>query len=130
MSCGLYCGMTQTSYYRLCRSLLKQIFEETGESKIMKRIIALSAILVAGAMAMACGGDVKNTAANVAANANKMAANAMNAASNAMSQAGNAMNTATNAMSQAGTAVNSAANAMKAANAAVAPANAANATKK
>lgn len=83
----------------------------------MKRIFALLAVLVIGALGMAaCGGDAKNTAANNVANANKMVANAMNAVNSAMSQANSAMNAASNAMSQANSAMNAVSNAMKAAN--------------
>ena len=79
----------------------------------MKKIIALSAVLVMGALGMACG----DSAANNTANTNKMVANAMNAANssmaNAANQMANAMNSASNAMNAANSAMSNAANAMK-----------------
>ena len=53
----------------------------------MKKVIALTAVLVLGALGMAaCGGAESN---NAAANANKAIANAMNAANSAMANASN-----------------------------------------
>ena len=92
----------------------------------MKKIIALSALLVMGALGMACGDGGAN---NAAANANKMVANALNTAANISANAANQMQTAANTVANA---ANAATNAMKpAANAPSANAvNAANANKK
>ena len=78
----------------------------------MKKVIALSAVLVMGALGMACGDGGAN---NAAANANKMAANAMNTA-NAM--AANAVNAANAMTANAVNAVKDAVNTAKPANAA------------
>jgi hypothetical protein len=85
---------------------LDLIFEKTGEPKVMKKVIALSAVLVMGALGMACGDSAAN---NANATANKAVANAMNSAANAMA---NAANQAATAANSAATAANSAANAM------------------
>jgi ABC-type transport system involved in cytochrome bd biosynthesis fused ATPase/permease subunit len=65
----------------------------------MNKIIALSALLVLGALGMACGDGGAN---NAATSANKMVANAMSNAANAManaaSQAQSAANTVANAV--------------------------------
>ncbi len=93
----------------------------------MKKVIALSAVLVMGALGMACG---DSGAGNAAANANKAVANAMNTANAAMANAGNAvnsaMNTANSAMANVANAVKSATNTANSAPAA----NAANANAK
>ena len=68
----------------------------------MKKIIALSAVLVMGALGMACGESAAN-------NANAKVANAMNAAANAANTAANA---AANAANQAATAANTVSNAV------------------
>lgn len=87
---------------------LDLIFEEDRRiNKGMKKIIALSAVLVIGALGMACGDTATN---NTAANANKAVANAMNTAANAMANVANQVQTAANT---ATTAANTAANAMK-----------------
>ena len=68
----------------------------------MKKVIALSAVLVMGALGMACGEAASNNAANKASNAMANAANAManaaNAAANSMANAANAMANTANAM--------------------------------
>jgi len=69
----------------------------------MKKIIALSAVLVMGALGMACG----DSAANNTANANKMVANAMNAANSAMANAANQLANANAQMSNAMSTANS-----------------------
>lgn len=74
----------------------------------MKKVIALSAVLVMGALGMACG----DAATNNAANTNKTVANALNAAANAMNAAANV---AANAANQAASAANTASNAMSSA---------------
>ena len=89
----------------------------------MKKVIALSAVLVMGALAMACGDGGAN---NAVANANKTMANAMNAANSAMANANAAVANATN---QIQTATNNMANAMNKAPS-TGPANTANANAK
>jgi len=90
----------------------------------MKKITALFAVLVMGAIGMsACGG---NSATNAVANTNKTVANAMSAANNAMSQANNAINQAQSAINAASNAIRVSSNAVnittnKPANAAAAP---------
>ncbi|MBK9216340.1 MAG: hypothetical protein IPM59_12260 [Chloracidobacterium sp.] len=85
----------------------------------MKKVIALSAVLVMGALGMACGEAANtNTAVNKAANAANAAANAMNAAANTMA---NAANTMANAANKAADAANKATDSVKPSNAA--PAN-------
>jgi len=77
---------------------LDLIFEEDRRIKlVMKKIIALSAVLVMGALGMACG----EAATNANANANKTVANALNAAANAANAVSNAANTVSNAMKPA-----------------------------
>jgi hypothetical protein len=103
---------------------LDLIFEKTGESIPMKKVIALSAVLTLGALGMACGDAATN---NTAANANKAVANAMNTAANVMA---NAANQAATAANTAANAANAAANAMSNKPAANAMANNANANMK
>lgn len=83
---------------------------KTGESNYMKKIIALSTLLVLGALGMACGDGGAN---NMATSANKISANAMNTAQSAMNTAQSAVNMAANSTATAANAVSSAANAMK-----------------
>jgi hypothetical protein len=88
---------------------LDLIFEKTGESIHMKKVIALSAVLGLGALGMACGeaANTANTMANKAANtaANAMA-NAANTMVNTMANAANTMaNTAANTMANAANAM-------------------------
>jgi hypothetical protein len=90
---------------------LDVIFEEDRRIKNhMKKIIALVAVLVMGAIGMACGDSGVN---NAAANANKMAANANAMASNAMQQANNTMQSVNNSVANATKQVGNAVNAMK-----------------
>ena len=72
----------------------------------MKKVIALSAVLVLGALGMACG----QPASNANANANVNRANVANAITNAANAAANAAQTAVNTAQNA---VNAAANAVK-----------------
>ena len=106
---------------------IKFSFEEDRRINLdMKKIIALSTLLVLSALGMACGPDTSNANAN----ANKAAVNAMNAAANAANSAANAMANAANSMASSANSMANAANSManKAANAPMA--NAANANKK
>ena len=64
----------------------------------MKKVIALSAVLVMGALGMACGDAASN---NAAANANKAMSNAANAMANAANAMANAANAAANAATTA-----------------------------
>jgi hypothetical protein len=73
----------------------------------MKKIIALSSLLVLGAIGMACGDGGAN---NAMTSANKMTANAMNTAANMMANAASQVNSAANQVSSASNAM---ANAMK-----------------
>ena len=114
--------------------LLKAVFARTskkldlnfGEDRrikiVMKKVIALSAVLVMGALGMACGDAATNSAANKAANAANTVANAANAAANTMANVSNAMANTANAMANTANAM--ASNANKAANATNAAANA------
>jgi hypothetical protein len=77
---------------------LDLIFEKTGELNVMKKVIALSAVLVMGALGMACGDGGAN---NAAANANKTVANAMANANAAMANANAAVANATNQLQSA-----------------------------
>jgi len=87
--------------------ILDLIFEEdTGETFYMKKLIALSAVLVMGALGMACGDAPAN---NANANANR---NTMTAANQALNTAANAVNAAANAVSNAASAVANAASNM------------------
>ncbi len=86
----------------------------------MKKVIALSAVLVMGALGMACG----DTAANNTAN--KTVANAMNSVANAANSAANAMANAANAMANTANSMANSANAMANKPANTAPANNAN----
>src|SRR4051812_15210727 len=69
----------------------------------MKKVIALSAVLVLGALGMACG----DSGANNSAKTNKMVANAMNAANSAMANASNQLANANAQVSNAMNAINS-----------------------
>ena len=69
----------------------------------MKKVIALSAVLVMGALGMACGDAGTN---NSAANANKAIANALTTANAAAANAANQIQTATNQIANAVNAVN------------------------
>ena len=81
------------------------IFEEDRRiENIMKKTLALSAVLILGALGAAC-----DSATTPNANVNKT----MNAANTAMNAANTAMNAANNAMNAANTAMNTANNAMK-----------------
>jgi len=75
-----------------------KFFEKDRSLQIkMKKVIALSAVLVLGALGMACG----QPASNANANANKAIANAANAIANAANAAANQAQTAANAVSNA-----------------------------
>ncbi len=87
---------------------LDLIFEEDRRIDFMKKVIALSAVLVMGALGMACG----DAASNANGNANKSAMNAMNSAVNAANSAANAMANAANAMANTANSMANAANAM------------------
>ena len=94
--------------------------KKTGESLVMKKVIALSAVLVMGALGMACGDAATNTA-----NTNKAVANAMNSVANAANAAANGAQTAANQMANTANAMANAANTMKPANT-MAPSNSSN----
>lgn len=73
----------------------------------MKKVIALSAVLVMGALGMACGdaAPANNTANKTVANAMNSVANAANVAANAMANAANAMANQANAMANSANAM-------------------------
>ncbi len=99
---------TRTVLARSSVNKLDLIFEEDRRIFSMKKVIALSAVLVMGALGMACG----DAASNNTANANKAAVNAMNSAANAANSAANAMANAANAMANTANSMANAANAM------------------
>ena len=118
-------GNRDCALHGLRQLKLDLIFEEDRRIDFMKKVIALSAVLVMGALGMACG----DAASNNTANANKTVANAMNSAANAANTAANAMANAANAMANTANSMANAANsAMKPAN--TAPAANANANVK
>lgn len=74
----------------------------------MKKVIALSAVLVMGALGMACG----DAATNNANNTNRTVSNAMNSVANAANAAANAAQAAANSMANVANSVSNSANAM------------------
>ncbi len=102
-------------FKRCLQKKLDLIFEDDRRNKIvMKKVIALSAVLVMGALGMACGDAATNSAANKAANAANTMANTANAVANSMANVSNAMANTANAMANTANAM--ASNAMKTAN--------------